>query len=180
MVKGHVYRSLIYYFGISPQSRRFFVYNVMKAYLRPGDGIGKNKNINEEITIDELSNRFYFDKTYIMKRFKKEIGKSIHDYINMMRILNSLDYYKYDNYILSIALRNGFNSIEYYSEIFKKVMGVNPQKYKKFINRSFDLSDMDIDNILNNTNECNNLKNYVHDYLLRRKPTKKMEKVYKL
>ena len=61
-----------------------------------------NKNINEEITIDELANRFYFDKTYIMKRFKKEIGKSIHDYINTIRIMNSLDYYKYDNYISSI------------------------------------------------------------------------------
>ena len=46
-----------------------------------------NKNINEEITIDELANRFYFDKTYIMKRFKKEIGKSIHEYINTIRIL---------------------------------------------------------------------------------------------
>ena len=78
-----------------------------------------NKNINREITIDELANHFYFDKTYIMKRFKKEIGISIHDYINKIRVLNSLDYYKYDNYILSTALKNGFNSIEYYSEIFK-------------------------------------------------------------
>ena len=72
------------------------------------------KNINNEITIDELSNRFYFDKTYIMKRFKREIGVTIHDYINKIRILNSLELYQYDNYILSIAIKNGFNSIEYY------------------------------------------------------------------
>ena len=69
-----------------------------------------NRNINKEITIDELSNLFYFDKTYIMKRFKREIGVSIHDYINRVRILNSLPLYRYDNYILSIALSNGFNS----------------------------------------------------------------------
>ncbi len=138
-----------------------------------------NKNINDEITIDELSNRFYYDKTYIMKRFKKEIGKSIHDYINTMRILNSIDLYKDDNYILSIALKNGFNSIEYYSEIFKKVMGVNPLKYKKFINRSFDISDKDIDTIIKRINECNNLKNYIDNYLSRRKPVTKMEKVLK-
>ena len=139
-----------------------------------------NRNINDEITIDELANRFYFDKTYIMKRFKKEIGKSIHDYINTIRILNSLDYYKYDNYILSIALRNGFNSIEYYSEIFKKVIGVNPGKYKKFINRSFDITNKDIDTIIKNVNECNNLQIFSQDYLSNRKPTKKMEKVLKL
>lgn len=139
-----------------------------------------NKNINREITIDELANHFYFDKTYIMKRFKKEIGISIHDYINKIRVLNSLDYYKYDNYILSTALKNGFNSIEYYSEIFKKVMGVNPMKYKKFINHSFDINDDEISAIIKNLNDCNNLKMFINDYLNRRKPTKVMEKVYKL
>ena len=139
-----------------------------------------NKNINDDITIDELSNRFYFDKTYIMKRFKKEIGRPIHDYINTIRIANSLDYYKYDNYILSIALRNGFNSIEYYSEIFKKVIGVNPLKYKKFINRSFDITDKEKDTIIKNINECNRLVEFIDKYLSRRKPITKMEKVLKL
>jgi AraC-like DNA-binding protein len=115
-----------------------------------------------------------------MKRFKKEIGKSIHDYINTIRVLNSLEYYQYDNYILSIALKNGFASIEYYSEIFKKVIGVNPLKYKKFINRSIDINEKEIDIIINKVNECNNLKMYVNNYLLRRKPTRVMEKVFKL
>jgi len=139
-----------------------------------------NNNINDEITILELSNRFYFDKTYIMKRFKREIGKSIHDYINIIRILNSLDFYKYDNYILSIALKNGFNSIEYYSETFRKIIGVNPLKYKKFINRDFDITDRERELIITNINECNNLKRFADSYLLKRKPTIKMEKVYKL
>ena len=137
-----------------------------------------NRNINKEITIDELANRFYYDKTYIMKRFKKEIiidpccyfdyeKQELDDYINTIRILNSLDYYKYDNYILSIALKNGFNSIEYYSEIFKKIMGVNPLKYRKFVNRDFDITDNDIDSIIKNTNDCNNLKLFIDDYLSR-------------
>ena len=139
-----------------------------------------NQNINSEITIDELANRFYFDKTYIMKRFKKEIGKSIHEYINIIRVLNSLDYFKYNNYILSIALKNGFNSIEYYSEVFRKIIGVNPFKYKKFINRSIDINENEIDIIIKNINECNNVKIFVNNYLLRKKPTRVMEKVYKL
>ena len=48
-----------------------------------------NDNINKEITINELSLLFYFDKTYIMKRFKRELGISIHEYINTIRIYNS-------------------------------------------------------------------------------------------
>ncbi len=139
-----------------------------------------NHNINKDITIDELSNIFYFDKTYIMKRFKKEIGVSIHDYINRVRILNSLSLYRYDNYILSIALSNGFNSIEYYSEMFRKIIGVNPYKYRKFVNRSFDITDKEIDTIVSNVYKCASIKDFSDAYLTRRKPSNNMVKVLKI
>lgn len=139
-----------------------------------------NNNINKEITIDELSNRFFFDKTYIMKRFKREINISIHDYINRMRIYNSLSLYQYDNHILSIALNNGFNSIEYYSETFKKIIGVNPYKYKKFYNRDIDIDREDINTILKGVSDCTKLKEFVSNYLSRRKPTAKMVKELKI
>ena len=139
-----------------------------------------NHNINKDITIDELSNIFYFDKTYIMKRFKKEIGVSIHDYINRVRILNSLSLYRYDNYILSIALSNGFNSIEYYSEMFRKKIGVNPYKYRKFVNRSFDITDKEIDTIISNVYKCASIKDFSDAYLTRRKPSNNMVKVLKI
>ena len=129
-----------------------------------------NKNINQEITINLLSNMFYYDKTYIMKRFKKEIGISIFDYINRVKIFNSLPFYYYDNYILSIGLNNGFNSIEYYSEIFKKIMGVNPKKYKYFINRSRFIKDKEIDLIIKRVDDLNNLDMFIKKYLLNRKP----------
>ena len=92
-----------------------------------------DNNINKEITIEELSNIFYFDKYYIMKLFKKELKITIINYINSIRIYNSLKDYKYDNQIMRIALNNGFNSLEYYSEVFKSFLGVSPTIYKKYI-----------------------------------------------
>ena len=80
-----------------------------------------NININKEITIEELSSIFYFNKTYIMKKFKKELNLSIHEYINTIRIYNSLLFFKDDNYILSIAFKNGFNSLEYFSNLLKLI-----------------------------------------------------------
>ena len=41
-----------------------------------------DNNINKEITIEELSNIFYFDKYYIMKLFKKELKITVINYIN--------------------------------------------------------------------------------------------------
>jgi AraC-like DNA-binding protein len=135
-----------------------------------------NKNINKEISIDELSSKFFFDKTYIMKRFKKELDLTIFEYINSMRIYNSLSYFNYDNYILSIAFNNGFNSLEYFSETFRKVMGVSPIRYRKYLDHDIRMSDKEINTILDNINRLNNLNSKTIKYLNNRKPTTKMVK----
>lgn len=128
-----------------------------------------NNNINKEITSDELSILFYYDKTYIMKKFKKELNISIHDYINMIRIYNSLQYFRDDDYILSIALKNGFNSLEYFSEIFKKYMGVSPIIYKKYLSYK-NITDKDQERILDNLSRIINIKTYINNYLNHKKP----------
>ena len=69
-----------------------------------------------------------------MKKFKKEIGITIFDYLNKYRVNNSIKQINSSNDSLTkIALNNGFYSLEYFSEIFKKEIGVSPQKYKKII-----------------------------------------------
>ena len=130
-----------------------------------------NDNINEEISIDRLSNLFYFNRTYIMKRFKKELNISINEYINSIRIYNSLSSFRDNNYISSIGYKNGFNSLEYFSETFKKILGVSPNIYKKYINHNISIKEKDIETILININKLNNLKDKTIKYLNNRKPT---------
>ena len=129
-----------------------------------------NNNINKEITIDELSSIFFFDRTYIMKRFKKELGISIVDYLNCMRILNSLPYFRDDNYLLSIAFKNGYNSLEYFSEMFKKIIGVSPIIYKKYISYNTKVTKLEQEKILENVSRINSIKNNTLRYLGHRKP----------
>ena len=72
-----------------------------------------------------------------MKKFTKELGDSIISYINKLRIYSSLDELNNtDNSIVLISISSGFNSLEYYSEIFKNIIGVSPSKYRKlFLSR---------------------------------------------
>jgi len=128
-----------------------------------------NNNINKEITIDELSLLFYFNKTYIMKKFKKELNITIHEYINTIRIYNSLIYFKDNNYILSIAFKNGFNSLEYFSEIFKKTIGVSPNVYKKYLNHKY-ITDKEEEKILENISRIRSIKTKVLNYSNNKKP----------
>ena len=91
-----------------------------------------DNNINKKITMEELSKQFYFNKDYIMRLFKKELNLTIMDYINKKRIYNSLKELRTtNNSILKIALNNGFQSQQYYSEMFTKIIGTSPNTYKK-------------------------------------------------
>ena len=104
-----------------------------------------DNNLYEEINIDMLAQSFNYDKFYIMKSFKRELGISIVTYINYLKVIRSLSFYSNDDSILKIALCNGFNSLEYYSEIFKTFLGVSPIAYKKYINgEGLSIEDMTI------------------------------------
>ena len=131
-----------------------------------------DNNINKEITIEELSNIFYFDKYYIMKLFKKELKITIINYINSIRIYNSLKEYRYNNQIMRIALNNGFNSLEYYSETFKQITKVSPREYKHFVNRNSNIS---LDKIITIRIALSNLQ-YLKDQTTKYKQNRMPEK----
>ena len=117
-----------------------------------------DENINTEISIDLISSIFCYDKTYVMKRFKKELGISIINYMNAMKIFNSLRYFKYDYSILKISMESGFNSLEYFSEIFKKIIGVSPNTYKQFIRHDIRVLANEVSTIINSLVKLDELR----------------------
>lgn len=135
-----------------------------------------DENINTIISIDMISSIFCYDKTYVMKRFKKELGISIVSYMNSIKIFNSLKYYKNDDSILKISMESGFNSLEYYSEIFKKVIGVSPMTYKQFIRYDVRVLANEVSTIVNSLVKLDELRNKVTFYRRRVKPSTIMVK----
>ena len=110
-----------------------------------------DNNLYKKITMDELSRVFFFNKDYIMRTFKKELRMTIIDYINRKRIYNSLEELKTtDDMMLKVALKHGYVSQEYFSEIFSKYMGVNPLTYRKFTKVNTTISYEDISLIRKN------------------------------
>ena len=137
-----------------------------------------NQNINSYISIDDLVKETYFNRYYIMKKFKRELGISINDYINIKRIYNSTNEIRNtDNSFLNVALNNGFNSLEYFSETFKKILGVSPRDYKKSTYFIIKLEDKKLNTLRKNLIIIDNIINKTNKYLLRRKPKKPMFKV---
>ena len=132
-----------------------------------------DNNINKKIAIEEIANNFSYNRYYIMKLFKNEIGCSIVVGINNIRIFNSIKDIRENNYSFTkIALRNGFYSLEYFSEIFHKVMGVSPSTYKSFCKNRFKISYDDLEILMDNWVNLQNFIDKINQYKKNKKPTK--------
>lgn len=136
-----------------------------------------NQNIKYKINIQNIADNFYFNRFYIMKLFKKELGISINEYINKKRIYDSLMQIKNTNdSFLTIALDNGFNSLEYFSESFKNVIGTSPRTYKKFTYFIIKTTENQTDIIRKNLLKLQVLIEKIDKYKRNRKPENKKEK----
>ncbi len=90
-------------------------------------------NINDSLTIDDIALEFHFNKFHLMRKFKENTGLTINQYINNRKIQNSMHALTYtDDSMLKVALNNGFNSLEYFSEQFTKIVGLSPSKFRNF------------------------------------------------
>ena len=129
-------------------------------------------NINTKISIKDLTKILNYNRSYLMKLLKKEMKISIIDYINNLRIYNCLKDLKTNNNLLNIAINNGFYSLEYFSETFKKILGINPSTYRKIINYDRNINDKDMSIYLTRITNLKLLIDYCHKYKSNIKPIK--------
>ena len=91
-----------------------------------------SKNYKENITTASIADRCYLNKSYLCRFFKKNMGMSLTEYINKIRVEKAAVLLKNtDESITDIALNVGFSDLNYFSRIFKKVMNCTPKEYKK-------------------------------------------------
>ncbi|MFC0273262.1 response regulator [Metabacillus herbersteinensis] len=85
----------------------------------------------EELSLEKLSNRFFLSREHISRKFKQETGMPLSKYVIKLRI----DQAKYwlnetDESIYSISLMLGYQDENYFSKLFKKVVGMTPFEYR--------------------------------------------------
>jgi AraC-like DNA-binding protein len=78
---------------------------------------------------------------------------------------------------MRIALNNGFNSIEYFSETFKNVLKISPREYKYFIKRNNKLTLNKIIDIRISIANLQYLKDKTNKYINNRPPEETKVKI---
>lgn len=106
-----------------------------------------DNNLLRQITMDDLSKEFFYNKDYIMRLFKKEIHSTIIEYVNRKRIFLAINQIKNTNdSMIKCAIMCGFSSLEYFSETFKQIMGVSPSRFRLFYraNKSLTIDEIEM------------------------------------
>lgn len=91
-------------------------------------------NIKEPMTLKELAEISNVSVSYLAVRFKKEVGKSVVDYINEKRVFAAIRYLTTtDLTIAEVAECVGINDENYFSRLFKKYQGRTPKQYRNLM-----------------------------------------------
>ncbi len=85
----------------------------------------------EKLTLQALARTLHVHASYLSKLFKKDVGMNFTDYLNAVRIEQSIRLLSTtDKTLLEIASAVGFEDQSYFTKIFRKVMGETPKKYR--------------------------------------------------
>lgn len=89
-------------------------------------------HLDEDISFSQIAQNVNLSPSYFRAIFKDVTGLTPIAYLNRMRIVKSLEYLEYEGLsIADAAGKVGIYDANYYSRLFKKVMGYSPRYFKK-------------------------------------------------
>ena len=91
-----------------------------------------SSNINQPVSVDDVADSVGRSRSHISRRFKKELGFNLSDYIMRRKLEEGKSLLAYSDKSLSeISEYLCFSSQSYFQNVFKKKYGVTPMEYRK-------------------------------------------------
>ncbi|MEC0231363.1 AraC family transcriptional regulator [Paenibacillus alba] len=91
------------------------------------------RDFAQEITIEQLTANIGLSRFHFMRLFKEKFGKGVIEYVTELRLSEAKKLMREmpDSTLRDIAFRVGYKNETYFSNLFKKHMGVAPAVYLK-------------------------------------------------
>lgn len=92
---------------------------------------------NNRLSLKVVANELFISHCYLSTIFKKETGDSFTEYISKIRIEKAREIIKTtDLKMHEIAEMTGFSDQFYFSQTFKKIVGISPTEYKDNVSKN--------------------------------------------
>ena len=93
-------------------------------------------NLGEDLSLSALADHSGRNPSYLSACFKKETGETITEYVTRQRINAAIQYFNSTNMSVSqVAAAVGIPDASYFSQQFKKHVGMSPSQYKKMLDK---------------------------------------------
>lgn len=89
-----------------------------------------DNNYADNIDIDNIADEAYFSKFHFIRQFKKIYGKTPHQYLTIVRIEKAMQLLRTDIPVSEVCYSVGFESLSYFSGLFKRIVGLTPSAYR--------------------------------------------------
>jgi AraC-type DNA-binding domain-containing proteins len=87
---------------------------------------------NTELSLSKVAEYVGLNEKYLTNRFTKEAGETFSEYLTGIRMLKARELLKTTNFkIYEIAEMVGYNNVEHFTRMFKKIHEVTPLQYRK-------------------------------------------------
>jgi two-component system response regulator YesN len=90
--------------------------------------------ISRDISLEEISRKVEISPFYFSKLFKEETGENFIDYITMARMQKAKEMLRdHSRSIKEISADSGYADPNYFSKLFKKIVGLTPTEFRESI-----------------------------------------------
>lgn len=94
------------------------------------------KHLDKKLTVSEIAKMIPVSSSYLSTLFRKNTGKHLVEYISAEKMKRAKEYIREGKYTFTqISEMLGFNSIHYFSKLFKKQVGITPSEYSNAIKK---------------------------------------------
>lgn len=90
-------------------------------------------HIQENVTVKQLADTHHLNSSYLSVLFKREMNKTISDYVQEVRLRKAKELLCDPNIkVYEVAERVGFQTSSYFTYLFKKLTGITPQQFRDY------------------------------------------------
>lgn len=91
-----------------------------------------NRSYTEDISGEQIQERFHYHFDYLNRQFKRWTGSTIFVYLNMLRVKRAGQLLATGFYTIEeVARQTGFRDIYYFSRVFRRYTGMTPGQAKR-------------------------------------------------